>query len=29
VNIQGEHSGEDTEERSFEDRFNTIIEIVL
>jgi ureidoglycolate lyase len=29
VNIQGEHSGEDTEERSFEDEFDTIIEVVL
>ena len=29
VNIQGEHSGEDIEERSFEDKFDTIIEVVL
>lgn len=29
VNIQGERSGEDTEERSFETQFDTVIEIVL
>jgi ureidoglycolate lyase len=29
VNIQGEHSGEDTEERSFEQQFDTVIEVVL
>jgi ureidoglycolate lyase len=29
VNIQGEHSGEDTEERSFEEKFGTVIEVVL
>jgi ureidoglycolate hydrolase len=29
VNIQGEHSGEDTEERSFEEKFDTVIEVVL
>jgi len=29
VNIQGERSGEDTEERSFQDAFDAIIEIVL
>jgi ureidoglycolate hydrolase len=29
VNIQGEHSGEDTEERSFPEKFDTVIEIVL
>jgi ureidoglycolate lyase len=29
VNIQGEHSAEDTEERSFTEKFETIIEIVL
>lgn len=29
VNIQGEHSGEDTEERSFADQFDTVIEVVL
>ena len=29
VNVQGEHSGEDTEERSFEEKFDTLIEIVL
>jgi ureidoglycolate lyase len=29
VNIQGEHSGEDTEERSFEEKFDTVLEVVL
>jgi ureidoglycolate lyase len=29
VNIQGEHSGADTDERSFEETLNTVIEIVL
>jgi ureidoglycolate hydrolase len=29
VNIQGEHSAEDTEERSFEETFDTVIEVVL
>ncbi|HSF29008.1 MAG TPA: ureidoglycolate lyase [Candidatus Tectomicrobia bacterium] len=29
VNIQGERSGEDTEERSFEAEFDTVIEVVL
>jgi ureidoglycolate hydrolase len=29
VNIQGEHSGEDTEERNFEEQFDTVIEVVL
>jgi ureidoglycolate lyase len=29
VNIQGEHAGEDTEERSFEEKFDTVIEVVL
>jgi len=29
VNIQGEHSGEDTEERSFPEKFDTVIEVVL
>jgi ureidoglycolate lyase len=29
VNIQGERSGEDTEERSLEEQFNTVIEVVL
>jgi ureidoglycolate hydrolase len=29
VNIQGEHSWEDTEERSFEEKFDTVIEVVL
>jgi ureidoglycolate hydrolase len=29
VNIQGERSGEDTEERSFEEEFDTVIEVVL
>jgi ureidoglycolate lyase len=29
VNIQGEHSGEDTEERSFEEAFETVIQVVL
>ena len=29
VNIQGEHAGEDTEERSFEEAFDTVIEVVL
>jgi ureidoglycolate hydrolase len=29
VNIQGEHSWEDTEERSFLEKFDTVIEVVL
>jgi ureidoglycolate lyase len=29
VNSQGEHSGEDTEERSFEEAFETVIQVVL
>jgi ureidoglycolate lyase len=29
VNIQGEHSGEDTEERSFEEKFDTVLEVIL
>lgn len=29
VNIQGEHAGEDTEERSFEEAFETVIQVVL
>jgi ureidoglycolate hydrolase len=29
INIQGEHSGEDTEERSFEETFDTVIQVVL
>jgi ureidoglycolate lyase len=29
VTIQGEHSGEDTEERSFEETFATVLEIIL
>jgi len=29
VNIQGKHSGADTDERSFEETLNTVIEIVL
>ncbi len=29
VNIQGEHSGADTDERSFEETLNTVIAIVL
>jgi ureidoglycolate lyase len=29
VNIQGEHAGEDTEERSFEEAFQTVIQVVL
>jgi len=29
VNIQGEHSVEDTEERSFPEKFDPVIEVVL
>jgi ureidoglycolate lyase len=29
VNIQGEHSGEDTEERLFREKFDTVIEVIL
>jgi ureidoglycolate hydrolase len=29
VNVQGEHAGADIEERSFEETFNTVIEVVL
>jgi ureidoglycolate hydrolase len=29
VNIQGEHSGEDTEEPSLEEKFDTVIEVIL
>jgi ureidoglycolate lyase len=29
VNVQGEHAGEDTEERSFEEAFDTVLEIIL
>jgi ureidoglycolate hydrolase len=29
VNIQGEHAWEDTEERSFSEKFDTVIEVVL
>jgi hypothetical protein len=29
VNIQGEHAGEDTEERSFEEKLGAVIEVVL
>ena len=29
VNIQGEHSGGDTEERSFEEKFDTALEVIL
>lgn len=29
VNIQGEHSSEDTEERWFEEQFDTVLEVIL
>jgi ureidoglycolate hydrolase len=29
VNIQGERAGEDTEERSFEEKFDTVLEVIL
>jgi hypothetical protein len=28
VNIQGEHSGEDTQERWFEEKFDPVLEVV-